>query len=308
MGLFRSLTVLIWISVFGGSTFCKEYDVIVYGATAGGVMASIAAADEGMTVLLVEPGKYVGGMVTGGLSHTDYGDRTVIGGLAYEFYKKVAEHYNTHVFYWRGPEPHVGEKIMKDWLKQSGVEILYEKRVDKVEVEDARIKRILCTDGTSLNAKVYIDAGYEGDLMAMAGISYTFGREGRKEFSESWAGRQPIMQTSHQINTRINPFADEKDQKMLPLIFPVPMVEIGQGDKGIQSYCFRLIATDDLENMIPWSKPDNYNPAIYELAQRYYRAEPDAGPLIHYWPTLGSVENIGGMIKFALWKIQQLPP
>ena len=102
MGLFRSLTVLIWISVFGGSTFCKEYDVIVYGATAGGVMASIAAADEGMTVLLVEPGKYVGGMVTGGLSHTDYGDRTVIGGLAYEFYKKVgfnyalSLHYNPH--------------------------------------------------------------------------------------------------------------------------------------------------------------------------------------------------------------------
>lgn len=103
----------------------QPYDVVVYGATASGVTASVAAANEGMKVLLVEPRKHIGGMVTGGLSHTDYGDRTVIGGLAVDFYKKIADHYNTHVFFWRGPEPHIGEKIMKDWLKESDVEVVY---------------------------------------------------------------------------------------------------------------------------------------------------------------------------------------
>jgi flavin-dependent dehydrogenase len=119
----------------------KAYDVVVYGATASGVMASVAASREGMKVLLVEPGKHVGGMVTGGLSHTDYGDRTVIGGLAMEFYKKVADHYTTHIFYWRGPEPHVGEKIMLDWLKASGVDLQFGKRVDKVVKEQGVINR-----------------------------------------------------------------------------------------------------------------------------------------------------------------------
>ena len=126
-----SLVLLVCVGFFNTPSLAKDYDVIVYGATASGVMASIAAADEGMAVLLVEPGNYVGGMVTGGLSHTDYGDKTVIGGLAYEFYKKVAKHYKTHIFNWRGPEPHVGEKIMKDWLEESGVEVIYGKRVEK---------------------------------------------------------------------------------------------------------------------------------------------------------------------------------
>jgi hypothetical protein len=281
-----SLTVFLCTWLFNAVSLSKDYDVIVYGATASGVMASIAAANEGMDVLLVEPGNYVGGMVTGGLSHTDYGDRTVIGGLAYEFYKKVAEHYKTHIFYWRGPEPHVGEKIMKDWLEESGVEVLYGKRVDKVQKEGAYIRQIIFTDNSTLSAKVFIDAGYEGDLMAMAGVSYTTGREGKKEYDESWAGRQPIMQTSHQIDPRINPFANERKKELLPLINPMPMVDIGQGDRGIQSYCFRLIATDDPENMIPWSKPKNYNADTYELARRYYKSNPNAGPLIHHWPTL----------------------
>jgi flavin-dependent dehydrogenase len=94
-------------------------DVIVYGATAGGAMAAIAAAREGATVLLVEPGQHIGGMLTGGLSHTDYGDRAVIGGLALEFYKRVAKVYNKPLYFWRGPEPHLGEKLLRDWLKES---------------------------------------------------------------------------------------------------------------------------------------------------------------------------------------------
>jgi hypothetical protein len=284
--LFVCLLGVCQVAAVGRDVHDQDYDVVVYGATASGVMAAIAAAGEGTRVLLIEPGRHVGGMVTGGLSHTDYGDRTVIGGMAMDFYRKVAEHYNTHIFYWRGPEPHVGERILKDWLRESGVTLLYQKRVDRVVKEDGIIRRIILTDGSEVSGKVFIDAGYEGDLMARAGVSYTFGREGRKDYNESWAGRQPVMQTSHQIDARLNPFNNDKDKELLPLINPVPMVEIGEADKGIQSYCFRLIATNRSENMIPWPKPDNYDPAVFELARRYYQARPDAGPLIGYWETL----------------------
>ncbi len=272
--------------ILSNQLLSQRYDVVIYGATASGVMASIAAAEEGMSVLLIEPRLNVGGMVTGGLSHTDYGDRTVIGGLALKFYQKVAEHYDSHIFYWRGPEPHVGEKIMSDWLEESKVEILFNKRVDRVVKEDGFIASIFLTDGTEVKGKIFIDAGYEGDLMARSGISYAWGREGRDEYNESWAGRQPITFTSHQIDARLNPFRDGKTKELLPLINPRPLAKIGQADKGIQSYCFRLIATHVKDNMVPWTKPKNYNPEAYELARRYYKARPDGPPLIHYRNTL----------------------
>ena len=280
------LIVFVLISVSFSKAEAQSYDVVVYGATASGVTAAVAASNEGARVLLVEPGKNVGGMVTGGLSHTDYGDRTVIGGLTYQFYQKVAEHYKTQVFYWRGPEPHVGEQIMLDWLIDSKVDLWFGKRISQVQKNKNSIEKLVFTDGTEVAAKVFVDAGYEGDLMARAGVSYTWGREGKMDYNESWAGRQPITFTSHQIDARINPFNSDKEKKLLPLIHPKPMVEIGEGDKGIQSYCFRMIATNRPGNMVPWQKPANYNPENYELARRYYSAKPDAGPLIGFWPTL----------------------
>ena len=111
---FIALLIFTTISKMYGQD--RAVDVVVYGATASGVMASISAAEEGMQVLLIEPGKNVGGMVTGGLSHTDYGDKSVIGGKALKFYKKIADHYKAQLFYWRGPEPHIGEEIMTKWL------------------------------------------------------------------------------------------------------------------------------------------------------------------------------------------------
>jgi hypothetical protein len=289
MKLIQTLFIAIFataVSFSFAQNIPKGYDVVVYGATASGVTASVSAAKEGMKVLLVEPGKHVGGMVTGGLSHTDYGDRTVIGGITMDFYKRIADHYNTHMFYWRGPEPHIGEKIMLDWLKESKVDLVFNKRVDKVIKQNGKIKNVIFTDGSSVEGKVFIDTGYEGDLMAKAGVSYTYGREGRRDYNEFWAGRQPITFTSHQIDTRLNPFNNDKEKKLLPLINPQPMVEVGEADKGIQSYCFRLIATNKPENMVPWPKPENYRPEVYELARRYYQQKPNAGPLIGFWPTL----------------------
>ena len=284
MKTFSIVLVLAVISSF--NLKAQSYEIIVYGATASGVMASVAASQQGCKVLLVEPGKHIGGMVTGGLSHTDYGDRTVIGGLTYQFYQKVADYYKTHVFYWRGPEPHVGEKILKDWLQASKVDVLFGKRVSKVWKENGRIIKLTFTDNTEITGLVFIDAGYEGDLMARAGVSYTNGREGIKDYKESWAGRQPVTFTSHQIDARISPYNNNKEKKLIPLIYAQPMVGIGEGDKGIQSYCFRMIATNKPENMIPWPKPENYNPSTFELARRYYQARPNADPLIGFWPTL----------------------
>ena len=158
--------------------------------------------------------------------------------------------------------------------------------MQSVSKEGSEIRSILLNDGKVIKGKVFIDAGYEGDLMAKAGVSYVVGREGIDDYNESWAGRQPIMQTSHQIHARINPFINEKEKNLLPLINPRFMAKIGEGDKGIQSYCFRLIATNRKENMIPWTKPLNYNPDTYELARRYYKDNPNGNSLIGFGVSL----------------------
>ena len=263
-----------------------NYEIIVYGATASGAIAAIAAADEGGKVLLIEPRKNVGGMVTGGLSHNDYGDRTVIGGMALDFYRQVATYYEKPLYYWRGPEPHVGEKIFRDWLAEAGVVLLFEKRVVEVHKQNGQISRITLSDGSTIKAKVFIDATYEGDLMAQAGVSYTIGREGVQEYGESWAGRRAILPDGHQMLPRVSPYKDEKTRKLLPLINPVPMVGEGEADKAVQGYGFRLTVTTDPDNLIPFPKPDNYQPDQFALVKRYYEVHPDAGNMVHAGSTL----------------------
>jgi len=263
---------------------CQDYDLVVYGATASGTIASIAAAKEGVTVLLIEPGRNVGGMVTGGLSHNDYGDRTVIGGLALEFYKKVADHYDVPLYYWRGPEPHMGEQIFRDWLNEAGVELIFRQRVIEVKKIQQEISGIILSDGSVITGKAFIDATYEGDLMARAGISYTVGREGVDEYNESWAGRRAILQDGHQMLPRVSPF--DAEGNLLPLIHPVPLVGEGEADKAVQGYGFRLIVTTDENNRVPFPKPEGYDPGQFALVKRYYEVHPDAGNMVHLWPTL----------------------
>ncbi len=262
----------------------QTYDVVVYGATASGTVASIAAASQGASVVIIEPGKNVGGMVTGGLSHNDYHDRSVIGGLALEFYRKVADHYNKPLYYWRGPEPHVGEMIFREWLKESSVQLIFEKRVTGVIKEDNVIKRIILSDGSYVEGKVFIDATYEGDMMARAGVSYSVGREGVDDFNESWAGRRAILPDGHQMLPGISPF--DENGNLLPLINKIPLVGEGQADKAVQGYGFRLTVTTNKENRIPFPEPGNYDPKQFELIKRYYEVYPDADNMVHLWPTL----------------------
>ncbi len=258
--------------------------VVVYGATASGTMAAIAAAGSGVEVLLIEPGSNVGGMVTGGLSHNDYGDLTVIGGLAREFYQRVADHYRKPIYYWRGPEPGAGETIFRDWLMKAGVNVLFDNRVTEVNKQDGAIEWILLSRGDTIRSKVFVDASYEGDLMAKAGITYTVGREGTQEYGESWAGRRAILQDGHQMLPRVSPY--DSQGKLLPLIHNAPLVGEGEADRAVQGYGFRLIVTDREQNRVPFQRPEGYDPSQFELVKRYYEVHPDAGNMVHFWPTL----------------------
>jgi hypothetical protein len=233
-------------------------DVAVYGATAAGVTAAVAARDAGADVVLVQTGDHVGGMVSGGLSWTDVGDTRAIGGLARRFYEQVAAHYGTALWSVKGPEPHVAESILTGML--DGIDV-------RRELPDAA---------------VYVDASYEGDLLPRFGVPYAVGREPRDLYGERWAGRQPAYRPSkHNFSVVLSPFDDEGS--LLPFIREPeldedgwPAERLGEGDGGLQAYGFRVCLTDRPENRLPFEEPEGYDPAEFELLRRYLEAMPDA--------------------------------
>jgi hypothetical protein len=233
-------------------------DVAVYGATAAGVTAAVAAREAGADVVLVPQGEHVGGMVSGGLSWTDVGDTRAIGGLARRFYEQVAAHYDVAVWAVKGPEPHVAESILTGWL--DGIDV-------RRELPDAA---------------VYVDASYEGDLLPRFGVPYAVGREPRDLYGERWAGRQPAYRPSkHNFPVVLSPFGDEG--ALLPFIREPeldehgwPAERLGEGDGGLQAYGFRVCLTDRPENRLPFEEPEGYDPAEFELLRRYLEAVPDA--------------------------------
>jgi hypothetical protein len=252
-----------------------ECDLVVYGGTAGGVMTAVAGARQGLNTLLIEPRAHLGGMATGGLSRTDVGKREVIGGLALEFYYRVGERYEMRRFL--NPvawfyEPRVGESVMKEMLREAGVKVLYHRRLREqggVGKEGARVVEIVMENGESYRAKVFADCSYEGDLMAQAKVGYTWGRESIQQYGETLAGvrdRTPYHQFQVDIPAR------GADGKLLPEISPDPVGVPGQADKRVQAYNFRIIATNNPANRIPWPKPRGYDPGRYELLALLVRA------------------------------------
>lgn len=251
----------------------SSFDVAIYGATAGGVLAAVAASREGIRVVLLDPGRHVGGMVSGGLGWTDLGDHHVIGGMALEFYERVARHYGVDTWSVLGPEPHVAERILGDWLREAGVAVAFDARLHRVEKEGRAIRRIVAESGEVFAGRVFIDASYEGDLLARAGVSYAVGREPVELYGESWAGRQPIRPGQHNFAVPVSPFGEDGD--LLPFVHRRPVAPEGAGDGGVQSYCFRLCLTDRSENRVPFPRPEGYDPGRFELLRRYLAA---AGP------------------------------
>jgi hypothetical protein len=247
-----------------------SYDVVVYGGTAGGVIAAVAAAREGARVALLEPRDHLGGMVSGGLGWTDFGKKEVIGGYSREFFTRVGRAYGQPI-QWTF-EPHVAEQVFKELAKEAGVEVLYRHRLREktgVMKQGTRVTAITLENGASFSAKVFVDASYEGDLMAQAGVSYTFGREGSDQYGESLAGvrdRTPL----HQFQVPIRPY--DADGRLLPEVSATTKAASGSADRKVQAYNFRVCMTKVPENRVSFPRPAGYDPARYALLGRMLAA------------------------------------
>ncbi len=242
--------------VMAGNTAPQAYDVVVYGGTASGVMAAVTAAREGLKVAILEPKKHLGGMVSGGLSATDLGRKDVIGGYAKELYQRCGKYYGLKDTVAWFPEPHVAEKILNDMMKEANVAVFIDHRLKEkngVKKKAGKITEITMENGATFSAKVFIDASYEGDLMAFSGVSYIVGREAQSEYDEYSAG----------IREGSGARSAFENGKLLPGIQATPPGPIGAGDKKTQAYNFRLSLTNNKANLVSYPKPANYDPARY---------------------------------------------
>jgi FAD dependent oxidoreductase len=247
-------------------------DLLVYGATASGVMTAYSGARQGLHVAVLEPGTHLGGMVTGGLSATDLGHYPIIGGYARDFYMKAAAYYGVHDLdkpaNWLS-EPHVDSAIFRTMIEDAGVTLLYQQRLLErggVELHGKRIVSITTSGGRRWQAKIFADCTYEGDLMAQAKIHYTWGREPASEYDESLAGVRGHT-PKHQFLWPVSAYDDH--HHLLAEIDPGPLAPAGTGDKKVQAYNFRLILTNDPSNRLPFSRPEGYDRARFALLERY---------------------------------------
>ena len=229
-----------------GDAEVREVDICVYGGTSAGVVAAYSAKMMGKSVLLIEPGKYLGGMTTGGLGMTDIGNKQAVTGLARLFYRRIGEHYNTFE-QWTFP-PSVATKTMNRFVTDADLEVLYYRRITDASVRNKRIETITLEDSRQpesapllkVRAKQFIDCSYEGDLMAKAGVSYFVGREANDTYGETFDGVQ--MSVQHQFPDGIDPYLTEGDSTSGYCwgINRNTLHPAGSGDKLIQAYNFRL--------------------------------------------------------------------
>jgi len=246
----------------------RSFDVVIYGGTAAGVITAVSAARMGLTVALIEPTRHIGGMVTGGLSATDHGEKIVTGGDALEFYRRVGAKYGVPLFWY--PEPKVAESVLNEMLaEQKGVRLFLRHRLREhggVHKKGASITELVMENGVRFRGKLFVEASYEGDVMAQAGVRYTVGRESTSTYGESLAGVRP-KDRNHQFDVRV-PARDEAG-RLLPEISPLPRGEIGTGDARVQAYNFRLILTREKANQVPFERPAGYTARRYELLRRF---------------------------------------
>jgi hypothetical protein len=282
-------------------TAVETYDVVVYGGTSAGVIAAVQAKKMGKSVIVVGPDVHLGGLSSGGLGYTDTGNKAVIGGLARNFYHRVwVEYQKDTTWAWQRPEafgnkgqgtvamdkdertmwifePSVAEKVFEDYVKEFGLTVLRDEWLDRakgVRLADGRIAEITMLSGKKFAGKMFIDATYEGDLLAAAGVSYHVGREANSVYGEEWNGNQiGILHHGHHFGAVKKPISAYKtpgdpSSGLLPRISPEPPGVRGEGDKRVQAYCYRWCATDHPDNRIPFPKPANYDASQYELVVR----------------------------------------
>jgi hypothetical protein len=285
-----ALTVLLEIFLFSPDLRAaqdKPCDLCVFGATSAGVAAAVQAARAGLTVVLTEEGNHVGGMTSGGLGQTDIGNKAAIGGMAREFYRRMGRHYGSNeawVF-----EPGAAEGVFRDMLGEAKVPVHFHEQLTSVKMKGGRIAAITMADGKIFRAKMYIDASYEGDLMARAKVSYFVGRESNSTYGETLNGIRGST-PKHQFTVAVDPYMRPGDAAsgLLPLIQDQPPGAAGEGDKSVQAYNFRLCLTQNPANRMPIDPPAHYDAARYELLARYLAALTAAGRT----PRLGQLMDI----------------
>ena len=251
------------------------FDIVVYGGTSGGVAAAVQAARMGKSVVLIEPGKHLGGLTSGGLGATDIGNKGAIGGISREFYRRLGRHYGQEEA-WTF-EPHVAERTMDQMIADANVPVVRGERLDLrggVQKDGARIISIRMETGRTFRGRMFIDTTYEGDLMAKAGVSYHVGREANSQYDETLNGVQTERATKHQFKVPVDPYVVPGDPSsgLLPGIHDGGPGQEGQGDHRVQAYNFRMCLTNVRENQLPFPKPKGYDPLRYELLLRYIQA------------------------------------
>lgn len=286
-----------------------EVDIVVYGGTSGGVVSAVSAARLGKSVVLIEPTGFLGGMTTGGLGATDIGNKRCIGGISREFYRRIFKYYQdpanwkqeTREKYFKGRtvnsqnedsmwtfEPHVASLVFHQMLQETHVQVVFKERLDLksgVVKTGAKIASIRMESGKVFRAKMFIDASYEGDLMAKASVSYHVGREANALYGETINGMQMAKTIHHQFVKPVDPYRIPGDPKsgLLPNITPMPQGRDGDGDHRIQAYNYRMCTTDATENLVAWPKPENYNELDYELLLRNFESGDMRVPWAPIW-------------------------
>lgn len=284
------LMVMVGVPAFAAT---QTFDVVVYGGTAGGIIAAVSAAREGLSAAVLEPTNHVGGMVSSGLGYTDFGKKEAIGGYAYEFYYRVGRfygmnRYSAEVSWYH--EPHVAEQIFREMMTGAGVKVFEKARLKEkggVKKEGTRVISIDTEGGDTFSAKIFMDATYEGDLMAQAGVTWVYGREASAEYGESLAGvrdRTPL----HQFLVDIP--AKGPDGKLLPEISTNQPAAAGSADKAVQAYNFRMCFSEATDR-VPFSRqPAGYDASRYALFAKLVVARTKAEGKV---PALATVISIG---------------
>ena len=265
------LVLIGWLMLASGSAATIQSDICIYGGTSAGVIAAVQAAKLGKTVAIIEPGNHVGGLMAGGLGWTDIGNKAAIGGLSREVFRRLGRHYGkTEAWTF---EPSAAEGEFNDFLRAAKVPVYFQQPLAAVKKSGAQITEVVTEKGDVFRAKMFIDASYEGDLMARAGVSYFIGREANATYGETLngiRGRTPL----HQFQVPVDPHVKPGDPAsgLLPFVEPVALGNPGDGDKSVQAYNFRLCLTKNPANRKPILPPAGYSPGKYELLGRYFDA------------------------------------
>ncbi len=297
--------VLLAVTLASHALRAAEYDVVIYGGTAAGVIAAVQTKRMGKTAVIVCPDKHLGGLSSSGLGFTDTGDKSVIGGLAREFYHRLWKWYDTpEAWKWQNRaaygnsgqgtpaidgaqrtmwifEPHVAEQVFEDLVKEYQIPVLRDEWLDRakgVRKTGGRITSITTLSGKTYTGRMFIDATYEGDLMAATDVEYHVGREAQNVYGEEWNGVQTgVLHHRHHfgvLTNKISPYVIEGDPTsgVIPRISTAPPGKYGQGDNRVQAYCYRMCLTDHPDNLVPFAKPEGYDPKQYELLLRIFGA------------------------------------